>query len=73
MNESDLGAAKTDARGVILIGIGAILTGIPDELAQVAWIGWLAFAIALLLFSGVALTIVQERRADARARRTAQS
>jgi hypothetical protein len=73
MNEADLGAAKADARGVILIGVGAILAGIPDELAQVAWVGWLAFAIALLLFSGVVLTIVQEWRAAARARRTAQS
>ena len=72
INEADLGAAKADARGVILIGVGTILTGIPDELARVAWIGWLAFAIALLLFSGVTLAIAQERRAVARAHRIAQ-
>jgi hypothetical protein len=73
MDEADLGAAKADARGVILIGIGTILTGIPDELAAVAWIGWLAFAIAVLLFSGVTLAVTQERHAVARdARRSAQ-
>ena len=73
MDTADLGAERTAARGVMLIGVGVILTSIPDGLARVAWIGWLAFAIALLLFGGVMLAVANELRAAASAHRTAQA
>ena len=34
-------AARVDARGVVLLGLGVVMTGIPDELARFAWIAWL--------------------------------
>jgi len=42
-------AARVSARGVVLIGIGLVLTGIPDGLARVPVVGWLVIAAAVLL------------------------
>lgn len=38
-------AVRVDARGVVLIGIGVIMTGMPDGLARVPW---LVLALALI-------------------------
>ena len=43
-------AAQVDARGIWPIGFGIVLTGLPGELAEVAWVGWLFVA------AGIALT-----------------
>jgi hypothetical protein len=72
VDAAELDTAKAASRGVILVGIGVILTSIPDGLARIAWIGWLTFAIALFLFCSVTLAIVQEQLASARAHRAAQ-
>lgn len=37
-------AARVDAHGVVLLGLSIVMTGAPDGLAAVAWVGWL-FAI----------------------------
>jgi hypothetical protein len=34
-------AARVDARGVVLLGLGVVMTGAPDGLARFAWLGWL--------------------------------
>jgi hypothetical protein len=36
-----------DARGVVLIGTGVVMTGVPDGLAAFPWSGWLVVALAL--------------------------
>ncbi len=40
-------AARVDARGVVLLGLGVVMTGVPDGLARFAWLGWLVIAGAL--------------------------
>ena len=39
--------ARVDARGVVLLGLGIVMTGIPDGLARFTWLGWLAIVGAL--------------------------
>ncbi len=41
-------ASRVDARGLGPIALGIILTGLPDELAAAAPVGWLAVAMALV-------------------------
>jgi hypothetical protein len=40
-------ASRVDARGFGPIALGIILSGIPDELATLRWLGWLAVLIAI--------------------------
>jgi hypothetical protein len=40
-------AARVDPRGVVLLGLGVVMTGVPDGLARFAWLGWLVIAGAL--------------------------
>ena len=51
MDAAEKQAATIDSRGILLLGAGVILTGIPDELARVVWVGWMfvGFAGFLLL------------------------
>jgi fatty acid desaturase len=48
-------AARIDARGIILIGLGVVMTGVPDGLAAPGWLGWflVAVAAALVLWLGL--------------------
>jgi hypothetical protein len=48
-------AARIDARGVVLIGLSVVLTGIPDGLAAVAWVGWFVIAVAAVFVFCLAL------------------
>jgi hypothetical protein len=41
-------ASRVDARGLGPIALGIVLTGLPDELATMAAVGWLAIAASLL-------------------------
>ena len=41
-------ASRVDARGLAPIALGVILTGVPDELATIAVVGWLAVAVAVI-------------------------
>jgi hypothetical protein len=54
-------AAQVDARGIVLIGTGVVLTGIPDGLARFAPVGWLSVALAGLLMLGILTAIWRER------------
>ena len=38
-----------DARGLPLIGLGILMTGVPDGLAAWDWFGWLVTAVAVIL------------------------
>src|ERR1017187_3107271 len=40
-------SARVDSRGVLLIGLSIIMTGVPDGLARFNWVGWLVVAGAL--------------------------
>jgi hypothetical protein len=42
-------AARAGARGVVLMGVGIVLTGIPSGLARFGVVGWLVIAAASLL------------------------
>jgi hypothetical protein len=39
--------ARVSARGVVLIGFGIVLTGIPDGLAKFAVVGWLVVGVVI--------------------------
>jgi hypothetical protein len=41
-------ASRVDARGLGPIALGIVLTGLPDELATIATVGWLAIAASVL-------------------------
>jgi hypothetical protein len=41
-------ASRVDARGLGPIALGIVLTGIPDELATVPWVGYLAIAVSVI-------------------------
>lgn len=46
-------SSRVDARGFGPIALGIVLTGLPDELARVAPVGWLFIAVSLLWTAGV--------------------
>ncbi len=45
-------ASRVDARGFGPIALGIMMTGLPDELATVAAVGWLAVAVAVIWTAG---------------------
>lgn len=49
MDAAEKQAAAIDSRGILLLGAGVILTGIPDELARVAWVGWVAIGVSVFV------------------------
>ena len=55
-------AARVDARGVVLLGLGVVMTGVPDGLARFAWFGWLVIAGALAVTIWFALWVIHDRR-----------
>lgn len=55
MNAAEQQAAAIDSRGILLLGAGVILTGIPDELARVAWVGWVAIGVSVFVMLCVLL------------------
>jgi hypothetical protein len=58
-------AARVDARGVVLIGLGVIMTGIPDELAYFWPVGWIFIAGGVALSFWWAYRAWSQRRAQA--------
>ncbi len=58
-------AAQVDARGVVLIGVGVIMTGIPDELAYFWPVGWLFIAGGAALSCWWAYRAWSQRRTQA--------
>jgi len=58
-------AAQVDARGVVLIGVGVIMTGIPDELAYFWPVGWLFIAGGVALSFWWAYRAWSQRRTEA--------
>lgn len=48
-------AARIDARGLPLIGLGVLMTGIPDGLARWPWLGWALIVLAGILVIWLAL------------------
>lgn len=42
-------AVQIDARGLPLIGLGILMTGVPDGLATWDWFGWWVTAVAVIL------------------------
>jgi hypothetical protein len=48
-------SARIDARGLPLIGLGIVMTGIPDGLARWAWVGLIFVVAAALLVIVLAL------------------
>jgi hypothetical protein len=55
MDAAEKQAAAIDSRGILLLGAGVILTGIPDELARVAWVGWVAVGVSVFVMLSVLL------------------
>lgn len=48
-------AVRIDARGLPLIGLGVLMTGLPDGLATWHWLGWLVIAVAVILMVWLAV------------------
>jgi hypothetical protein len=57
MDAAEKQAAAIDSRGILLLGAGVILTGIPDELARVAWVGWVAIGVSVFVMLCVLLAL----------------
>jgi hypothetical protein len=57
MDAAEKQAAAIDSRGILLLGAGVILTGIPDELAHFAWLGWAAVGISVFVMFCVLLAM----------------
>lgn len=55
-------AARVDARGVVLLGLGVVMTGVPDGLARFAWLGWLVIAGALAVAIWFVLWVIHDMR-----------
>jgi hypothetical protein len=55
MDAAEKQAAAIDSRGILLLGAGVILTGIPDGLARVAWVGWAAIGVSVFVMLCVLL------------------
>ncbi len=55
-------AARVDARGVVLLGLGVVMTGVPDGLARFAWLGWLVIAGALAVTIWFVLWVIHDMR-----------
>jgi hypothetical protein len=53
--------ARVDGRGLLLIGLGILLTGVPDELAAFALIGWLMVAFSALSAVVIVLAVRSDR------------
>jgi hypothetical protein len=64
-------ATRVDARGVGLIGVGVIMTGIPDELAYFWPVGWFFIAGGVPLSFWWAYRAWSHRRTDAEPERAA--
>lgn len=62
MDAAEKQAAAIDSRGILLLGAGVILTGIPDELARVAWIGWVVVGVSVFVMLCVLLALGLARR-----------
>jgi hypothetical protein len=62
MDAAEKQAAAIDSRGILLLGAGVILTGIPDELARVAWIGWVVVGVSIFVMLCVLLALGLARR-----------
>jgi hypothetical protein len=55
-------SAQVDARGVVLIGAGVVMTGVPDGLATFPWSGWLVIALVLVVAVWATTEVVLDRR-----------
>lgn len=55
-------SAQVDARGVVLIGAGVVMTGVPDGLAALPWSGWLVVALALVGTAWATAWVVSDMR-----------
>jgi hypothetical protein len=55
-------SAQVDARGVVLIGAGVVMTGVPDGLAAFPWSGGLVVALSLVGTAWATLWVVSDMR-----------
>jgi hypothetical protein len=55
LEERERKAATIDARGLPLVGLGIVMTGVPDYLAAWGWPGWLVISVAGALVIWLAL------------------
>lgn len=55
---SERDSARADARGILLLGLGVVMTGIPDGLAHFPPVGWCATGLT----AGIALGILDNIR-----------
>jgi hypothetical protein len=60
LDERDRHQSAVDGRGMLLVAVGILLTGLPGELAYYPALGWVAIALSVLLTSVVAKAVVRE-------------
>lgn len=64
--QKDHEMARIDGRGLPLVGVGILLTGVPEFLASFPWyLGWLFPAVGVALAVSLTVHLVQERRRPA--------
>jgi len=55
-------AVRVDARAVILIGLGVVMTGVPDGLARLRWIGLLFMTGAVALTAEFVRQVISDTK-----------
>jgi hypothetical protein len=55
LEEEERQKLRIDARGLPLIGLGILMTGLPGLLTAWAWVGWLFVALATIGVVGLAV------------------
>jgi hypothetical protein len=58
-SKRDESSKRIDATGLPMLGFGVVLSGVPNELASIPWLGWICFAVGVLILVG--LTVVSIR------------
>jgi hypothetical protein len=61
MEVAERRAAQANARGILLLGAGLVLTGIPQELAEFEVIGWTSVALAVVGTFWVLSAVLRDR------------
>ena len=62
MRESETRSARTDARGIAVVVVGIVLTGVPDGLARFAPVGWTFIAAAVATAAAVGIRVIRDER-----------
>lgn len=62
LEDSEDRSARSDARGIAVVVVGVVLTGVPDGLARYAVLGWAAIIGAFAIAIAVGVRVIMAER-----------